>query len=289
MTMETLKNLPLLAAQTQPLSDAVKNFYLDTFAGGSGPDGTFLITDFFGTAAGVPGTRSLTTVISILNSRLADGTLADLAQIYLVMKNVVSGVFGDPVAGPVIIPSGLPGTGTYTGIPPTPPGPDDFEPEDTGVTPAEQAFQVLVPLAEPAIVSAASVMGPDTVTLNSAFVDMASHVIQEPVFQANAVIDFDDLVAGDQASVMSLVTSFTGLGTDIAVGQAAQFFESIADINSTAGQAIIGAMREGRNQDQLNEVGINGYNIVPSTPETPPPTASLLNSSFTVSEATALS
>jgi hypothetical protein len=268
MTIETLKNLPLVENQTQPITDAVKDFYLDTFAGGSGPDGTYLITDFFGTSAGVPGTQSLTTVIPILNARVADGTLANLSQIYLVMKNVVSGVYGDPVVGPVVIPSGLPGAGTYN-----------------GAMPAEQAFQILVPLAESAISTAAAAMGQDTISLNSAFVDLAAHVTKEPVNQAKAAINFDDLAAGDQTSVMALVTSFTGLGTDVAVGQAAQFFEDIADINSATGQAVIGAMREGRNQVQLSAAGINGYDIVPDQPETPPPVAPLLGSSYTVAEA----
>jgi hypothetical protein len=276
MTIETLKNLPLVENQTQPITDAVKNFYLDTFAGGSGPDGTYLITDFFGTAAGVPGTESLTTVIGILNARVADGTLASLAQIYLVMKNVVSGVYGNPVVGPVVIPGGLPGAGTYNGIPPVDP--------DPGVTPAEQAFQVLVPLAQSAITTAATAMGTDTTTLNTAFVGMAQHATQEIVNQGKAAVNLDDLTAGDQTSVMALVTSFTGLGTDVAVGQAAQFFEDVVDINSAAGQAIIGAMREGRNQVQLADVGINGYDIVPDQPETPPPAAPLLGSSYTVSE-----
>jgi hypothetical protein len=284
MTIETLKNLPLVENQTQPITDAVKNFYLDTFAGGSGPDGTYLITDFFGTAAGVPGKQSLTNVIGILNARVADGTLANLAQIYLVMKNVVSGVYGDPITGPVVIPSGLPGAGTYPGIPPTPAVPPD-DPGDPGVSPAEQAFQVLVPLAQSAITTAATAMGSDTAALNSAFVGMAAHVTKEPVNQAKAAINLNDLTAGDQTSVMALVTSFTGLGTDVAVGQAAQFFEDIVDINSASGQAIIGAMREGRNQVQLAEAGINGYDIVPDQPETPPPVAPLLASSYTVSEA----
>jgi hypothetical protein len=280
MTIETLKNLPLVENQTQPITDAVKNFYLDTFAGGSGPDGTYLITDFFGTAAGVPGKQSLTTVIQILNARVADGTLTNLAQIYLVMKNVVSGVYGNPITGPVVIPSGLPGAGTYPGIPPGP------EPDPTpGVSAAEQAFQVLVPLAQSAITTAATAMGSDTAALNSAFVGMAAHVTKEPVNQAKAAINLNDLTAGDQTSVMALVTSFTGLGTDVAVGQAAQFFEDIVDINSASGQAIIGAMREGRNQVQLADVGINSYDIVPDAPETPPPVAPLLASSYTVSEA----
>jgi len=279
MTIETLKNLPLVENQTQPITDAVKNFYLDTFAGGTGPDGTYLITDFFGTAAGVPGTQSLTTVIGILNARVADGTLASLAQIYLVMKNVVSGTYGNPNSGPVVIPSGLPGAGTYTGIPG-----DEFSP---GVSPAEQAFQVLVPLAQSAITTAATSMGSDTTALNTAFVGMATHVTKEPVNQAKAAINFANLSAGDQQSVMALITSFTGLGTDVAVGQASQFFEDIVDINSAAGQAIVGAMREGRNQVQLADVGINGYDIVPDQPETPPPVAPLINSSYTVSEARA--
>jgi hypothetical protein len=277
MTIETLKNLPLVENQTQPISDAVKDFYLSSLAGGSGPDGTFLITDFFGTAAGVPGTASLTTVIEILNARVADGTLSNLAEIYLVMKNVVSGVYGNPVSGPVVIPAGLPGAGTYNGIPPADP--------DPGVTPAEQAFQVLVPLAQAAIAAAATAMGTDTTTLNNAFIGLATHVTKEPVNQAKASINLNELTAGDQTSVMSLITNITSLGTEVAVGQTAQFFENIVDTNSAAGQAIIGAMREGRNKVQLSDVGINSYDIVPDTPEVPPPPAPLINSSYTVSEA----
>jgi hypothetical protein len=159
------------------------------------------------------------------------------------------------------------------------------EPGYPGVTPAEQAFQVLVPLAQSAITTAVAAMGTDTTSLNNAFVGMATHVTQEPVNQAKAAINFADLTAGDKTSVMALVTSFTGLGTDVAVGQAAQFFEDIVDINTATGQAIIGAMREGRNQVQLAEVGINGYDIVPDAPETPPPVAPLLGSSYTVAEA----
>jgi hypothetical protein len=282
MTIETLKNLPLMEAQTQPLSDAVKDFYLDSFAGGSGPDGTYLITDFFGTAAGVPGTQSLTTVVGILNARIADGTLANLAQIYLVMKNVVSGVYGDPVTGPVVIPGGLPGAGTYNGV-----APDPGPPPVPGVAAAEQAFQVLVPLAQSAIVTAATVMGTDTTALNTAFTSMATHATQESENQTKAAINFADLTASDKTSVMALITSFTGLGTDVAVGQAAQFFEKIVDISSSAGQAIVGAMREGRNQVQLADVGINGYDIVPDEPETPAPAAPLLAGSYTAAEVSA--
>lgn len=268
MTIETLKNLPALEAQTQPITDAVKDFYLDTFAGGSGPDGTYLITDFFGTAAGVPGSTALPQVNTILAARVADGTLTALNAVYANMLGTVNGTFGNPVTGPVVIPSG-PGAGSYAN--------------------AEGAMAVLIPLAQSAISTAAAAMGSDTTTLNTAFTSMATQATQEAVNQGKAAINFADLVAGDQTSVQALITSFPGLGTDVAVGQAAQFFEKIADISSSAGQAIVGAMREGRNQVQLADVGINGYDIVPDEPETPPPAAPLLASSYTAAEARSLS
>jgi hypothetical protein len=268
MTIETLKNLPSLEAQTQPITDAVKNFYANTLAGGSGPDGTYLITDFFGTAAGVPAADVLPQVNTILAARVADGTLTTLNAVYANMLGTVNGTFGDPVTGPVVIPSG-PGAGSYTD--------------------AEDDMATLIPLAQAAISAAATAMGTDTTTLNTAFTDMATQATQEAVNQGKASINFADLVAGDQTSVLALITGIPGLGTDVAVGQAAQFFEDIVDIGSASGQAIVGAMREGRNQVQLAEAGINGYDIVPDEPETPPPAAPLLASSYTAAEAQALS
>jgi hypothetical protein len=202
--------------------------------------------------------------IAVSAARVADGTLTALSAVYTNMLGTVDGSFGDPVTGPVTIPSG-PGAGVYTD--------------------AEDAMATLIPLAQSAISTAAAAMGPDTTTLNTAFSSMASHATQEVVNQGKASINLATLTAGNQTSVLALITSIPGLGTDVAVGQAAQFFEDIVDINSSSGQAIIGAMREGRNQVQLSAAGINGYDIVPDTPETPPPVAPLLGSSYTVAEA----
>jgi hypothetical protein len=259
MTIETLRNLPAVETQTQPITDEVKNFYLNTFAGGTGPDGTYLITDFFGTAAGIPANTVLPTVNTILAARIADGTLANLDAVYANMLSTVDGTFGDPIIGPVIIPSG-PGAGSYAN--------------------ADAAITALIPLAQSAISTAATNMGSDTVTLNAAFTSMASHATREVINQGRAAIDIANLTPGDQTSVLSLITSIPSLGTDVAIGQAAQFFESIVDTNTSAGQAIIGAMREGRNQVQLAEVGINRYDIIPDEPEVAPPLAPLLPSSY---------
>jgi hypothetical protein len=266
MTIETLNNLPLIQNQTAPISAEVYNYYINTFAGGSGPNGTYLITDFFGTASGTVANNVLPGVTTILLARIADTTLSNLAAIYANMLGCVDGTFGDPVAGPVTIPSG-PGAGTYAD--------------------AETAMATLIPLAQTAIVTAAAAMGSDTSTLNTAFDSMAAQSTQEATNQTKASINFDDLVAGDQLSVMSLISSIPGFGTETAMGQAAQFFEEIADTSTQAGQSIVGAMRQGRNDVQLNSVGITGYGTVPDLPETPPPQASLLSSGYTVTQARA--
>jgi len=268
MTVETLKNLPLVQDQTAPIDAAVSNYYLNTFAGGSGPDGTYLITDFFGTASGVVANTVLPGVTAILLARTADTTLTNLAAIYTNMLGSVDGTFGNPVTGPITIPSG-PGVGVYAD--------------------AEAAMVVLIPLAQAAIVTAAAAMGTDTTTLNTAFSSMTTQATQEAVNQIKASIVFVDLVAGDQLSVMALVTSIPGLGTDTASGQSAQFFEDIVDINSAAGQAIIGSMRQGRNDVQLDSVAINSYSTIPDLPTTPPPQATLLDGNYTVSQARAKS
>jgi hypothetical protein len=117
MTIQTLSDLPDLAAQRTPISQAVKDFYNNNFAFGSGPNGTFLTSDFFGTVSGIPRVPALASVINILQTQIANGTLNQLSLIYRVMRDVVNGVYGDPRwPGTVTIPSGLPGAGTYTGV-----------------------------------------------------------------------------------------------------------------------------------------------------------------------------
>jgi hypothetical protein len=63
--------------------------------------------------------------------------------------------------------------------------------------------------------------------------------------------------------------------------------EALADTSVQAGQAIIGAMREGRNDAALDSASIGHDNGVPDQPTTVPPQATLLNSQYTVAEARA--
>lgn len=240
MTLQTLNDLPLVKNFTQPITGSTKQFYLDTLAKGSGPNGLVLVKDFFGESTGAVASEDILTVATILRAQLDDGTLSTLAAIYANMKGSVDGSFG---TGPVVIPSG-PGAGSYAN--------------------ADSAISALVALAEPAISAAAAAMGGDTATLNSAFSEPAAATISEQEFQTDAGIIFDDLTEDTLTPVLALISSVPSLGTSDVSGRPAQFFESVLDKNSVAGQALIAAMREGQNSLELNSVGINGYSTIPA-------------------------
>jgi len=244
MSLQTLNGLPLVQAAVTPITEETKNFYLDTLGKGSGPNGTFLISDLLSAASGPESVASLTAVNAILTAQLANGTLTDLAAVYSNMRKSVDGTFGPP-AGPVVIPSG-PGEGSYAN--------------------ADAAIGALLPLAQSAIDSAASDMGSDTDTLNSSFDQLATATVTEKEFQIKAGIQVDDLTEGAQTPVLALVLSVPSLGTTIESGFASQFFESVLDKESVAGQALIAAMREGQNALQLDAAGINGYSQIPPPP-----------------------
>lgn len=264
--MESLKNLPLLQTGANPCPPEVVNFYINTFGGGAGVDGTFVITDFLGTAVGVTVGQYFKQAADILNARLADATLATLNTIYMRMKYVVDGTYGDPVTGPVIIPAG-PGAGTYAD--------------------ADTALQVLIPLASTQITNFSVSNAADTATLNTLWSDICDRVISETNLQYKAGVSAYAPQAGDKFTVMGLVSSLHTYGQDTNQNSSAYFFEQIADVTTLSGQAIIGAMREGRNNTNMDVSRVQHDNTIPIAPTAVPPQAPLLDSQYTVPEARA--
>lgn len=262
--MESLKNLALLQSLTTPLSTAARDYYVNTFAQGSGPDGTYLLTDFLGTATGTNIDGWLQSSTSIIAARTTDGTLAGYIAVLDNILGTVDGSFGDPVLGPVTIPSG-PGAGVYTD--------------------ANDALAVLIPLANSAISSAATAMGSDATTLNTNWSNICDQVVYETGNQSKASLQITNLIAGDQLSVLALTTNLGSIGLDTQEGMSAQFFEQIADTSIISGQAIIGSCREGRNNAEMDEASVKHDNIVPDQPAEPPPQATLLDAEYTVAEA----
>jgi hypothetical protein len=261
----TLKGLDLIANTTTPVPADVATYYDTNIALGSGPNGTFLTTDFFGSAAGIPYNDYLTTVTATITAQLTAGTLTTLNDIYSRMKNVVTSVYGVPPT--ITIPAGS-AAGVYATY--------------------DAALAALITAADAAIGTAVVAMGTATTTLNTAWTAMVQHSVNEPVFQAKASIDYATLTAGAQLPITAFIPALAGYGQDTQVGMSAQFLESIANTANQYGQAMVGALREGRNTAGLNSINLKSDNDVPQQPASVPPQATLSSSEYTPAQARAL-
>ena len=261
----TLRGLDLIANTTTPVPAAVASYYNSRLALGSGPNGTYLTTDFFGSTAGIPFNDDLTTVTSTISAQLSAGTLTTLNTIYSRMVSVVTSAYGTPPT--ITIPAG-PAAGTYATY--------------------DLALAALITAADAAIGTAVVAMGTATTTLNTAWTEMVQHSVNEPVFQAKASINYATLTAGAQLPITAFIPALAGYGQDTQVGMSAQFLESIANTANQYGQAMVGALREGRNTAGLDAVNLKIDNGVPQQPTSAPPQATLSSSEYTPAQARAL-
>ena len=259
----TLNGLPLAADTTTPVPAAVVTYYQNTLAKGSGPNGTYLTTDFFGSAAGIPYNDYLTSVTSTISAQLTAGTLTTLNNIYSYMKTLVS-------------------TNTY-GVPPTITLPAPYN-TPTYAT-YDAALARLITEANKAIGTAITAMGTATTTLNTAWTAMTTHSANEATFQTQASIDYATLTAGAQLPITAFIPALAGYGQDRQVGMAFDFLSSIADTSNQYGQAMVGALIEGGNKAGLESIGITPDTNVPSQPNSVPPLVSTSQYGYTVADA----
>jgi hypothetical protein len=105
---------------------------------------------------------------------------------------------------------------------------------------------------------------PNVTTLNTAWTYMANLMNISAKYTSQAGVDYFLLLAGDTNSTKSFVQNLPYYGRLTAEGDAAEFLENLADTATLGGQAIIGTMREGRNQERLNGGGLYNNTQVPS-------------------------
>jgi hypothetical protein len=105
---------------------------------------------------------------------------------------------------------------------------------------------------------------PYVTTLNTAWTYMANLMNISAKYTTQAGVDYFLLQAGDTNSTKSFVQNLPQYGRLTAEGDAAQFLENLADTATLGGQAIVGTMREGRNQERLNASGLYNNTQTPS-------------------------
>jgi hypothetical protein len=274
LKMETNKGLNLINSLTDPLPTSVSDFYKQTYASGTGINGTILLTDVIGSAAGWVVNGAVANTTAILTQLTSAGSLTTLTSgtngVFTVMQNAINGVYGVPdgMGNVMTIPGGLPGAGTYNTYDESFTGPGS---PGTGLIPAAYSLiGTIVTNNSTAVANA-----------NSNWSNVAAQLALETTNLYKAGIVFADLVAGTVPN--SIVSGLPQYGLDTSVGGGAWYFESIADLSTIGGQAVISTMREARNQARLQNAGIETEIIVSDT--VVQPQATLSSGQYTVAEA----
>lgn len=228
--METLKGLPLVEDVTKPVPDTVTTYYKDTFATGTGEFGTFTMQDFLGSASGTVTKNSMQNVVATLYNM----NITTLSSLYNQMLLTVQGVYNDPSNPPqIIIPSG-PAAGTYAD------GNDAFT-------------SGLIPAANTLIAGLISTYPSETTSLNNSFNAVCNQYVYEYTNQSKAGLSFPDLTSGSQQSIIGFMSGLASAGLDTQVGGTSSFIASVADASTQSGQAILGSLREGRNNSLMDK------------------------------------
>jgi len=134
----------------------------------------------------------------------------------------------------------------------------------------DAAMITLIANANAEITSISSVHPAQVTTLNTDWVYMANLMNLSAKYTTEAGIDYFLLQPGDKNSVYSFVQNLPNYGLLTAEGNAAEFLENIADTTTLGGQAIVGVMREGRNNARLSTAGLYNTTQIPSDPEISP-------------------
>jgi hypothetical protein len=128
----------------------------------------------------------------------------------------------------------------------------------------DAAMITLIANANAEIASINSVHPPQVAAMNTAWTYIANLMNISAKYTSQAGVDYFLLLAGDTNSTKSFVQNLPYYGRLTAEGEAAEFLENLADTATLGGQAIIGTMREGRNQERLNASGLYNNTQIPS-------------------------
>lgn len=119
-------------------------------------------------------------------------------------------------------------------------------------------------LANIAISNFLSAYPTEAAVLNTAWSAMAAKLAEEKSNQINAGISLDDLPDNDKTSVYGFVQNLPQYGLQVDACGAGDFLDQVADLSVIGGQAVVGTMREARNNQRLGAAQL-AQNTTPST------------------------
>jgi hypothetical protein len=226
--IETTKDLPLANNPGSPASIAASTFLTNTLATGTGPNGTYTMSSFFGSLSG-QNYNSLFAQIQTLIQSLTTTTLADIYQrLYTAVHNA-----------PAPVP------------PPTPPTP----------TPPDPYLNIIALIAaanvEIAVIRAANPT--KAAQLNSLYNQLGTQFQTEINLLAQVIGGPTNIISyppTNPVTIQGFTDSISGaFADDTDGGQASPTLEAIADLTNLTGQSIVAVMRRTRNATRITTIG----------------------------------
>jgi hypothetical protein len=219
--LSIMAGLPLIQAQTASIDSSVASYFSSNVATGTGPDGTITTCDVIGTAI---DSSNITAQLAIATSALANiRTLVANATANVTNINSAYAAIAVATSGTDVVANIAKANGNIANIY------------------ANANVQVVS----------------NVTVLNNAWSAIANVLSTEKTYQTYAGVDYTNLQAGERVSTMSLVQQLPIYGTQTSSCGPAYFLGQVANTSIIGGQAIIGAMREGQNNQLLNASRLN--------------------------------
>ena len=258
-TLETNAGLNLINSLTEAVPANVRTYVTSNVATGTGPDGTLTLGDVLGCASGYNITQQLINV----QANVANINITNITTTYTRMVNVLNGTYGNST---ITIPSG-PGQGTYGN--------------------ADLAILSLCSSANGFISGYVTTYANAVANINSNWQLICNTVRNQVTNLSKAQINYANLTPNQFPSVQAFADSLHDYGTQQEAGGPAEYINAIANTVNQGGQAVVGALREGRNIAALNNGGLVADAQIPATPASPPAPGNMGQTNYTSSQAAA--
>lgn len=261
--LETNYGLDDINALSQPLPSDTYSYYMNSFASGSGENGRYYLSDFIGSVAGIDITENFETVNTNLDYLTEQGALSDIEDDFVILNDMLNGVYDTfPDGSTLSIVMSSVGYGTYGSY--------------------SDAANAILDNVETSITTLTNNYPDEVSAMNTAMNNIAAQIEREEDNLLLAGVVYDDTPSSPNTT-MSLVENLHSYAIQDDYRGVAEHLEKMAD-SSRAGQALVGALREGRNLSRLGTVGV-GTDALPYDVAQPTDSADISQGKYSLTEA----
>lgn len=228
-SMETTQGLDLVNGTNIPTDISEAQVAYELIALGTGPYKTFTYSDFYGCMSGLPYPWQE------LQIAMTDLQTPNLVSIYQTLYNIIAA------------------------------GPDPLEPAPYATF--NSNIQAQIDLANTEIALIRTIRPGASMDLNDLYNKFATQLGNEQRARNTGLSPLadprDKFINKYPITIYSFVDSLPLYGKQTQPHMPAQTLEAISDLTFGAGQSIVAKMREARNQDRLNYIGVSLDNNIP--------------------------